>query len=119
MQILGIGTDIIEIERIADVCRRSPRFEQRVFTPAELAYARPKVGKFSHLAGRFAAKEAVAKALGSSFSWQDVEIYTEASGKPCVNLHGKAKEAAGSARVMISMSHSASYATATAILVGE
>jgi len=119
MQILGIGTDIIEIERIAEVCRRSPGFEQRVFTQGELDYACPKAGKFSHLAARFAAKEAVGKAFGMPFSWQDVEIYTEPSGKPCVRLYGAALEAAGDAKVMISMSHSASYATATAILVRD
>jgi holo-[acyl-carrier protein] synthase len=119
MQILGIGTDIVEIKRIADVCRRSPRFELRVFTPAELDYARPKVGKFSHLAARFAAKEAVAKAFGRPFSWQDVEVYTESSGKPCIRLHGRALEVAGDARVMISVSHSASYATAVAVLVQD
>jgi holo-[acyl-carrier protein] synthase len=119
MRILGIGTDIIEIERIAEVCRRSSGFEQRVFTQAELDYADPKAGKFSHLAARFAAKEAVGKAFGKPFSWQDVEIYAEPSGKPCVRLHGRALEAAGGARVMISMSHSASYATAVAILIAD
>ncbi|MDO8683938.1 MAG: holo-ACP synthase [Armatimonadota bacterium] len=116
MQILGIGTDIVEIERIKDICRRLPGFEPRIFIQAELEYCRPKAGRYSHLAARFAAKEAVAKALGSSFSWHDVEIYSEPSGKPAVRLHGRAKEAAGNSRVFLSISHSRDYATAVAVL---
>jgi holo-[acyl-carrier protein] synthase len=119
MQILGIGTDIVEIDRIAEACERSAGFEPRVFTQTELDYARPKVGKYSHLAARFAAKEAVAKAFGRPFSWQDVEVYTEPSGKPGVRLYGQAKEVAGDARLMISVSHSERYATAVAILVRD
>ncbi|MDO8586302.1 MAG: holo-ACP synthase [Armatimonadota bacterium] len=119
MEILGIGTDIVEIERFAQACRRSARFEERVFTRTELDYCRPKASRYSHLAARFAAKEAVAKAFGRSFSWQDVEIFTEPSGKPGARLYGRAQEAAGGARVMLSLSHSREYAAAVAILVRD
>ena len=119
MEILGIGTDIIEIDRLEQACRRSAKFESRVFTQAELDYCGPKAGRYSHLAARFAAKEAVAKAFGRSLNWRDVEIYTEPSGKPGARLYGRAEEAARGARVMLSLSHSREYAVAVAILVRE
>jgi len=119
MEILGIGTDIVEIDRLEQACRRSPRFEERVFTQAELDYCRPKAGRYSHLAARFAAKEAVAKAFGCSFGWREVEIWTEPSGRPQVRLYGRAAQAGSDARVMLSLSHSEKYATAVAILVRD
>ena len=119
MQILGVGTDIVEIERIANFCRESSRFQNRVFTEGELEYCRGKVGQHAHLAARFAGKEAVAKAFGEAFGWHEVEIYTEESGKPGVRLSGKAAEVAGNRHVLISLSHSRDYATAVAILVGD
>ena len=119
MEILGIGSDIVEISRIEDMCGRSPEFEPRVFTEAELTYCRSKGNRFLHLAARFAGKEAVAKAFGRPFSWQEVEIYTEPSGKPGVRLSGRALEAADGARALISMSHSRDYATAVAVLVRD
>ena len=106
----------METGRIRDVCERQPEFARRVFTEAELAYSLPKQSKYLHLAGRFAAKEAVAKALGKSFSWQDVEIVNNSEGKPIVNLYGAAKLAAGNALVHLSVSHCKEYATAVAIV---
>lgn len=117
MKILGIGTDIIEIERIARAIEMNPRFIRRVFTKAELDYCTGRKGYNSHLAARFAAKEAVAKAIGKSFSWQEVELVNGTNGKPEVRLYGKAKQLTEGCRVMISVSHSMHYATATAILV--
>lgn len=116
MPILGVGTDIVEVERIKDVFDRQPAFAQRVFTQAELDYCLGKESRYLHLAARFAAKEAVAKALGRSFSWQDVEIVSGAEGKPGVVLHGKAKGVARDAGVHISISHTKNYATAVAIV---
>lgn len=119
MEILGIGTDIIEIERIARAMEHNPRFGTRIFTAAELDYCVNRKSRYSHLAARFAAKEAVAKAIGRSFSWQDVEILRESNGKPDVKLSGEAENVARGCRVMLSMSHSTNYATATAILVKD
>lgn len=116
MPILGVGVDIIESERIRELCERSPAFVDRVFTQVEQDYAMNKPSKYLHLAGRFAAKEAVAKALGTSFSWKEVEIVNESNGKPTVNLYGRAKKAAKGAIVHISISHTERYATAFAIL---
>lgn len=116
MPILGVGTDIVETDRIQQVCERTPEFKNRVFTKAELEYSLPKESKYLHLAARFAAKEAVAKALGQSFSWQDVEVVNNPLGKPMVNLYGRAKEVAGSAKVHLSVSHTRHYAAAMAVV---
>jgi holo-[acyl-carrier protein] synthase len=117
MQILGIGTDIIEIERIARVVKENPKFTSRVFTKSELGYCVDKKSCYSHLAGRFAAKEAVGKAIGRPLSWQDVEIVNGLHGKPIVRLFGEAKNLTLGCEIMITISHSQNYATATAILL--
>ena len=117
MKILGIGTDIIEIERIARTVKDNPRFAERIFTKRELDYCLGKKSRKAHLAARFAAKEAVGKAIGRPLAWQEVEIVNGENGKPIVRLSGKAKHAAAGCRVMISISHSRDYATATALLV--
>lgn len=119
MPIAGIGTDIIEIDRIQKVCEREEGFLRRVYTEGELKYSLGKENKYLHLAGRFAVKEAVGKALGQSFSWQDVEVINGPNGKPSVTLHGKAKGAAGGAKVHISLSHTENYATAVAIVEAD
>lgn len=116
MPILGIGTDIVETERIASVCERQSLFAERVFTRTELEYSNGKPSKYLHLAARFAAKEAVAKALGGPFSWQEVEVINNSDGKPMVNLYGRAKEAAGDAIVHLSISHTKQYASAVAVV---
>ncbi len=119
MPILGVGTDIVETERIKDLCEREPGFVDRVFTQTEIEYAMGKSSKYLHLAARFAAKEAVAKALGHSFSWHDVEVTNNPEGKPMVNLYGRAKECAGDAQVHLSISHTRHYAAAVAVVEGE
>jgi holo-[acyl-carrier protein] synthase len=116
MEALGVGTDIIEISRIGEVLKRNNRFGKRVFTPAELEYCVGKRHCEVHLAGRFAAKEAIAKALGKSLSWQDVEIVRIETGRPEAVLHGHAKELLGNNRILISIAHSRYYATAVAVL---
>lgn len=119
MPILGVGTDIVETERIREVVEREPAFAERVFTRAELDYSFSKGSVYLHLAARFAAKEAVAKALGGSFSWHEVEVVNNSRGKPEVNLYGRARDAAGSARVHLSVSHTRHYASAVAIVEEE
>jgi len=114
MPILGVGTDIIEIERVRELAARSPSFVERVFTRAERDYCSGKSDPAVHLAGRFAAKEAVAKALGNSLPWQEVEISNNSHGKPVVRLSGGAHDIAMGSVIHISISHSRNYATAVA-----
>lgn len=116
MPILGVGTDIVETERIQLLCERECSFAERVFTQVELDYSCGKPSKYLHLAARFAAKEAVAKALGGPFSWQEVEVINNSYGKPMVNLYGRAKIAAGDAVVHLSVSHTKRYASAVAVV---
>jgi holo-[acyl-carrier protein] synthase len=115
-----VGVDIIEITRIDEIIKRwGKTFLARVFTPAELNL----YNNTPSLAARFAAKEAVLKALGAcdkGISWQDIEILAEDNGKPLVNLMGKAKlEADNSSisRISISLSHTREYAVA--FVIGE
>lgn len=118
MPILGVGTDIVETERIQSLCERERSFTERVFTETELNYSDAKPSKYLHLAARFAAKEAVAKALGGPFSWKEVEVVNNSDGKPMVNLYGRAKAAAGEATVHLSVSHTKKYASAVAVVEG-
>ena len=114
-----VGVDIVEIERIRKVIERwGETFLTRVFTPAELTHYR---NKYSSLAARLAAKEAVLKSLngcGRGISWQDIEVLSENNGKPVVNLFGKAKQAADElsiAELAVTLSHSDNYAVAFAV----
>lgn len=116
---MDIGIDIIEIERIKKACCRE-RFMVRFFTLREISSIRPGPNFYAHLAGKFAAKEAVAKALGTGFRfrWQEVEILNEESGKPICFLSGKALDMAKMMnidKVLVSISHSKDYAVAFAI----
>lgn len=97
--IIGIGNDLCKISRIEEsLARFGTRFEERVFTASERAYAQAKADPAATYAKRFAAKEALAKALSTSFtahlSWQDVEVINGPSGKPHLRLHGEAKSRA-------------------------
>lgn len=119
--ILGVGIDIIEIERIKkSVDRYGERFLNKIFTKTELEYSLKKKNKYQHLAARFAAKEAITKALSSfdkAFKWQEIEIYNQTNGMPVVKLHGKLKDFLGNDKSLnISMSHSDHYVTCIAIL---
>jgi holo-[acyl-carrier protein] synthase len=111
----GIGVDIIEIERIAESIKR-PRFRERIFTEAEREYCDASPERY---AGRFAAKEAVAKALGRSLPWKDVEILSAPSGAPLPRLHGAAAARLAGRRLLVSISHCRTYAVAQAIVEGE
>ncbi len=113
---LTVGVDMIEIDRIEGViARRGQRFLERVYTPGELAYCR---GRVPELAARFAAKEAVAKALGTGIrglAWRDMEVVPDHRGKPTVALHGRAAaraQALGLLEWAISLTHARAYAVA-------
>ena len=120
--ILGVGIDIIEIDRIKQsVDNYGDLFLNKVFTQKELEYCLSKSNKYQHLAARFAAKEAVYKALASGWhenlTWQSIEISNEPNGLPVVTLHGslnqflKEKES-----LKISKSHSRDYVACVAII---
>lgn len=117
--VTGVGTDIIEVDRIRENIERHPRFCERILTAAERVICANGGDPAQRVAGRFAAKEAVAKALGRSLSWQDVEILSDEHGCPVVRLIGKALEIADGRRVMVSISHCHSHAVAYAIAVLE
>jgi holo-[acyl-carrier protein] synthase len=110
----GVGIDLIEIERIERALQRRPRLAERLFTPAELDYARARARPGRHLAARFAAKEAVIKALGEGVPPGQIEI--EAGGPPAVRLRGRAAEAAAEREIAVSLTHSRESAAAVAIL---
>jgi len=114
--IKSIGTDIIELERIRQFVERGPHYIRRVFTEMEIRLGEARGNALSYYAGRFAAKEAVAKCLGPPLGWHDVEILALDSGRPLVELHGAAINAADGGRISISISHCRAYATAVAIL---
>jgi len=116
---LSAGVDIIEIERIQRaVSRWDGRFLNRVYTSAEQFLCR---GRVPELAVRFAGKEAISKALGTGLvgvSWREMEILSDARGKPLVKLHGRAEARAaelGLADFAISLAHSREYAVASVV----
>lgn len=117
--ITGIGTDIIEVDRVKESMDRHEGFARRVFTAAEQDYCMSRGNPWQHFAGRFAAKEAVAKALGVSLSWLDVEIVPRESGGPEVRLLNAAAAIAGGRRVMVTIAHCKLYATAYAVAVSD
>lgn len=122
--VLGLGTDIVEIDRIKSIMARHPKkFLDRLFTPREQEYCLKRKEPALHFAGRFAAKEAVVKALGTGFSqgltWKDFEIIPNPNGKPEVILSPSAIDLCGQATILVSISHCDHYATATAIWINQ
>ncbi len=119
--IFGIGTDIIEIERVKKAISRSPGFVEKLFTEQELEFYKKKDMKAQHIAGGYSAKEAVLKALGTGlrgFRWKDIEILRNASGKPIARLGGNVKkfiESNGIGIIHVTISHSRGFAAATAV----
>jgi len=121
--IVGLGVDIAEVERIeAAIRRHGGAFLRRVFTPAEIAYCERHRDKAERYAGRFAAKEAAMKALGTGWRkgvrWLDIEVARNSSGKPSLVLSGRAKEIAGQLgvkHISLSITHSGKTALAQVI----
>lgn len=118
--IKGLGNDIIEIARMRQsIERHGLHFLNRLFTQQEQDYCYKFQDPVPHFAGRFAAKEALAKALGTGFgaelAWHDIEILSTDSGKPTVSLSSGLEARLDHPHLLISISHSADYATAIAI----
>lgn len=127
MTVLGIGTDIIECLRVAQMIERHGEiFLTRVYTTHEIEYCSARKAATQHYAGRFAAKEAVLKALGTGWTrgihWRDIEVRNDLGGKPRIALGGGARELCekmGITEMHISISHCRTHATAYALAVGQ
>ncbi len=123
MAIIGHGIDAVEVARIGRLLdERGERFGERCFTGAERAYADSSRRRIEHYAARFAAKEAVMKALGTGWAqgvgWTDIEVTRDDAGRPGVRLHGVAAEIAGRlgiTRWSISLTHTGTVAVASVI----
>jgi holo-[acyl-carrier protein] synthase len=124
--ILGTGIDLCEVPRMQTLVQAPAEdFVAHVFLPGEIAYCQTKRHPAEHFAARFAAKEAVVKALadtgGKGSFWLDIEIRNEQDGRPAVTLHGRALEMAdalGVRRVLVSLTHTREMAAATVVLEG-
>jgi holo-[acyl-carrier protein] synthase len=124
--IIGMGVDLAEVERIkAAIERHGEAFLKRVYTPAEREYCEGFRNKYERYAGRFAAKEAAMKALGTGWRrgvrWVDFEVVRELGGRPTVRLDGEAKKIAGELgvkRIALSITHTESQALAQVIFEG-
>ncbi|MFO0809597.1 MAG: holo-ACP synthase [Gemmataceae bacterium] len=127
MDIVGIGTDIVECVRIRQMIdRHGELFLSRVFTEREVRYCQRSKTATEHFAGRWAAKEAVLKCLGTGWSkglcWTDIEVANDPDGRPRVRLHAATRDYARKLKiteVMLSISHCREYATAYALAVNR
>jgi len=119
----GLGTDLTEVERIAEKINKISGFREMVFSKTEIAYCESKTNKFEHYAARFAAKEAFFKALGTGWlegtHFNEVEITNDESGKPALVLLGETKKtlsAWGISKILVSLSHLKTIASAVVII---
>ncbi len=127
MEILGIGTDIVECPRIGKMIEQHGElFLRRIYTEREIRYCQARTHAIEHFAGRWAAKEAILKAIGTrrsrGISWTHIEVRNGSDGRPQVLVGGAARELArdrGIADILISISHCRTYATAYALAVGR
>lgn len=115
MAVVGVGIDVVDVDRFSATLARTPALRDRLFTPAERG--RPAAS----LAARFAAKEALAKALGApvGMHWQDAEVGSEESGRPVVSIRNTVRERAdllGVVTIHLSLSHDAGVASAVVVL---
>jgi holo-[acyl-carrier protein] synthase len=112
----AVGTDIEQISRVEAALARTPRLRMRLFTPAECAYCDEKARPAQHYTARFCAKEAFAKALGVSLSWQEVEIRRAPDGPPTLHVTGAAAAHLAGRTVSLSLSHAGDYAVAVVLI---
>ena len=122
MRIVGIGVDVVEVDRVRRLLDRHPRFRHRVFTDDEVAYCEGKASAAECYAARWAAREACIKALGGirGVRWRDIAVRRASSGAPSIALDGRARaraEEVGVTQVLLSMGHERSVATAFCIAV--
>jgi len=121
--ILGIGTDLIEVQRVAEKMEKKAGFKELVFSENEIAYCEGMAFKYEHYAARFAAKEAFLKAIGTGWvsgtAFNEIEIYHDAEGKPGIRFSGTTAQtvkAMNTGRIHVSLSHLKSMACAMVII---
>ncbi|UCF35572.1 MAG: holo-ACP synthase [Acidobacteriota bacterium] len=121
--VVGIGVDIVEVRRISQALQGGEAMAKRVFTDAEREYCQARRNRYQHFAGRFAAKEAALKALGTGWQegirWKDVEVIPDQLGKPELRLHNRAEEIfeqSGGKRALVTITHAREYAVAVVVL---
>lgn len=127
MEIIAHGIDLVDFPRIGEMIERhGDRFVNRIFTAAEQAYARGKRNTIEKYAGRFAAKEAVLKLMGTGWrgniAWTDIEVTNNSAGQPEVTLSGEVKRIAERLRIehiSISITHTANFAIASAVALAQ
>ncbi len=127
MEIVAHGIDLVDCPRIEEMVKRhGERFMQRIFTTAEQAYAGANKNEIEKLAGRFAAKEAILKLVGTGWrgkiAWTDIEIINNSSGQPEVTLGGEVEKIAGRLgikHISVSITHTANFAIASAVALAE
>ena len=124
--ITGVGTDLIEVERVAGKISKQEGFRELVFTPTEIAYCETKANKFQHYAARFAAKEAFLKAIGTGWitgiAFNEIEITNDEDGKPSIKLLGttlKFLETRSIDKIWVSLSHLSNISSAVVIIEKE
>ena len=125
IMILGIGTDLFDVDRMRRRLESDASFAESVFLPAEISYCQSQHHPASHFAARFAAKEAVVKALadagGSGSFWLDITVLRDPSGKPSIQLDGRLGDCAhqlGVTRIHLSLTHTDDMAAATVVIEG-
>ena len=127
MKIIAHGIDLVDFPRIEEMAKRhGPRFLDRIFTASEQAYADANKRGVEKLAGRFAAKEAILKLMGTGWrgkiAWTDIEIVNNPSGQPEVNLSGEVEKIAerlGIKHISVSITHTANFAIASAVALAN
>lgn len=120
----GIGVDILEIDRMRkSIQGLGEDFLRKIFTHNEIQYCQSKADMAQHFAARFAAKEAISKALSTGwsgdFAWKDVEVMNDAMGQPHITLYGKLRETLNDASIFVSLSHSESHVVAMVVIDGR
>lgn len=127
MVIIGIGLDLVRIARIRAMAERwQDRFLRRLYTEEERRLSSQRTSPYAFLAGRFAAKEAILKALGTGWSagirWLDIQVLNDATGRPVATVDGRARtlmREAGITGILVSLSHDGEYAIAEALLTKD
>lgn len=122
--IQGIGVDVVDVQRLKKVLeQQGSYFVDKVFTASEIAYCQMKKNPHEHFAARFAAKEAVAKAMrigwSGAFRWKDVEVVNEPSGAPKLNLYKEVADALAESETHLSMSHTENTVVAFVVIEGR
>jgi len=121
MAIFGVGIDLVKVDRIRQALERYPdRFRRRIFTSTEVAFCEKLANKYLSYAGRFAAKEAFSKALGTglrgAISWNEIEVDDNERSRPTLRPTGRARQFLGSRKAHLSISHLDDYATAVVVI---